>query len=86
MQTYKNILVKALDKARHNARTQLKNGLALCTDGQQTMFKKMYAYHDHKHLQEHDMSMTIEEVVDNLPENKLRTAMQQVQRTLDKRP
>jgi len=86
MKTYNNILNKAKRSAMNNARTQLKTGLALCTDGQQTMFKKMYAYHDHQPLQEHDMSMTIEEVVDNLPENKLRTAMQQVQRTLDKRP
>ena len=80
MKSYKSIL----DKAKRDARIELKDSLALCTASQQELFKKMYAYQDHKRFLGHDMSMTIEEVVKNLPEEKVSWAMQQVQRTLDK--
>ena len=56
------------------ARNTLKDGLSLCTDGQQLLFKRMYAGGD--------LALSISEVVDNMPEDKLDWAMQQVQRTL----
>lgn len=59
------------------ARDSLKEGLAKCTDGQQLLFKRMYA---HKNL-----DMDINDVVDSMPAEKLDWAMQQVERTLAKK-
>ncbi len=58
------------------ARNSLKEGLALCTDAQRHLFKRMYS-HD-------NLELDIIEVVNNMPEEKLDTAVLQVQRTLDK--
>lgn len=58
------------------ARAQLKAGLAECNEGQQLLFKRMYS---HKNLEK-----TIEQVVDDMPDEKLDWAMQQVERTLQK--
>ena len=58
------------------ARTQLKQRLAKCTDDQQLFFKRMYA---NKKLE-----TPIDIVVDNMPEDKLDWAMQQVSATLRK--
>ena len=58
------------------ARQTLKDGLAKCTEGQLGLFKRMYSFDD--------QSRTIDEVVDQMPDEKLDWAMQQVQSTLDK--
>lgn len=60
------------------AREKLKKGLANCTEGQQTMFKRMYA--------KGNLEKPINDVVDDIPADKLSWAMSQVQRTLDKKP
>lgn len=59
-----------------DAREELKAGLAKCTEGQQHLFKQMYA--------PAPFDMPIDEVVDVMPEFKLKWAMEQVSRTLDK--
>ena len=56
------------------ARGKLKEGLSKCTEPQQMLFKRMYS---HKNLE-----LPIDEVVDNMPWEKLDRAMQQVQSTL----
>jgi hypothetical protein len=58
------------------ARQKLKDGLAQLPLSNQTMFKRIYS---HKNL-----DLDINTVVDNIPEEKLDWAMQQVQRTIDK--
>jgi hypothetical protein len=58
------------------ARLQLKDGLSRCTEPQQVLFKRMYC---HEHL-----DWSIEKCVDNMPEDSLDWAMQQVQNTLRK--
>jgi hypothetical protein len=57
------------------ARTHLKKNLALCTKAQQRIFKKMYS---HK-----DLDKDLDQVVEDMPEERLNWAMQQVQRTVD---
>lgn len=57
-------------------RAYLKEALAECTQGQQLMFKRMYA--------KGDLSLEINEVVDKMDVNKIDWAMQQVDRTLNK--
>ena len=58
------------------ARNELKSGLAQCPDGYQLMFKRMYA--------NGNLNMSIEDVVDNMPSDKLDWAMQQVENSLTK--
>ncbi len=58
------------------ARKTLKDGLAQCTKGQQAKFKQMYSFQDR--------SADIEDVVDNMPDEKLDRAMEQVEGTLAK--
>jgi hypothetical protein len=58
------------------ARQQLKEGLALCSEGQQLIFKRMYS---HKNLE-----LPINDVVDAMPDDKLDWAMTQVARTIFK--
>lgn len=58
------------------ARQTLKDGLQKCTQEQQLLFKRMYS---HKNLDK-----DINDVVDQIPNEKLDWAMQQIQRTLDK--
>lgn len=57
------------------ARDSLKKDLLLCTEAQQYMFKRMYA---HKNLE-----LSIDQVVDQMDEDKLDRAMVQVDRTLN---
>lgn len=59
------------------AKNFLKEGLSKCTEGEQHRFKQMYA--------NGNFNLSIEEVVDNMPDEKLDWAMQQVQSTLDKK-
>lgn len=64
------------DKLQEYARNEIKQGLAQCTEKQQHFFKRMYS---HK-----DLSKSINDVVDDMPESKLENAMDQVIRTLAK--
>lgn len=56
------------------ARNLLKENLAKCTDKQQTFFKRMYG----------NMDLSIAEVIDRMPEDKLDWAIEQVDHTLRK--
>ena len=56
------------------AREEIKKGLSQCNDRQRDLFKRMYAYNKPE--------LTMAEVVDTMPEDKLDWAMQQVKRTL----
>jgi len=56
------------------ARELIKINLALSTEDYRIMFKKMYS-HD-------NLSRDINEVVDNMPVDKLDWAMQQIQRSI----
>lgn len=56
------------------ARNTLKKGLARCDEHSHRIFKLMYS---HK-----DLEKPINDVVDNIPVEKLDWAMEQVQRTL----
>lgn len=58
------------------ARKQLKEGLKKCPEGSQDMFKRIYA--------NGDTSLSIDEVVDVMDENRLENALDQVSRTLEK--
>ena len=64
------------DQLQTIARNTLKNDLPQCTEAQQLMFKRMYA-HD-------NLDLSIKDIIDQIPEDKLDWAMQQVQRTLIK--
>ena len=58
------------------ARAQLKEMLAKCTEGQQHFFKRMYSHQN--------LELDINDVVDNMPDEKLDWAMHQCQMTLKK--
>jgi hypothetical protein len=58
------------------ARTYIKEGLLLCTQEQQLLFKRMYAHGN--------LEKDIKAVVNDMPEDKLDWAMEQVRRTLEK--
>ena len=58
------------------AREELKTSLESCNKKQQLMFKRMYSHSN--------LELPINEVVDNMPSEKLDWAMQQVERTLIK--
>lgn len=59
------------------ARQELKQGLGQCTAAEQRLFKQMYA--------KGAMELPLQDVVDNMDEDKLDWAMQQVARTLKKK-
>lgn len=59
------------------ARDTLKTGLLSCTDAQQLVFKRMYSHGN--------LELSIDAVVDAMKGEDLDWAMQQVQRTLDKK-
>lgn len=63
-------------KLQNYAREELKTGLLLLPESNQLIFKRMYS--------SKDLDADICTVVDNMPEDKLNWAMQQVQRSLDK--
>ena len=62
------------NKLQSFARQTMLDGLDQCTDGQIRRFKQIYAGGN--------LERTIEDVVANMPEEKLDWAMQQVERTL----
>jgi len=59
------------------ARNQLKVELALCTEGEQHLFKRMYS--------PKNLELDIESIVDLMDESKLDWAMTQVKLTLYKK-
>ena len=58
------------------AKEMLKNLLSKCTDGQQLMFKRMYCHEN--------LESPINEVVDQMVDDKIDWAMTQVERTVEK--
>ena len=56
------------------AKNQLKNGLLKCSEKQQLLFKRMYSHNN--------LDKSIDEVINDMPEDKLDWAMQQVEKTL----
>lgn len=79
MKSYKQLQNEFSARKSHlraTARQELKDGLAQCTEGQQHLFKQMYA--------KGNLELTTDEIVDSLDWEKIDWAMQQVQRTLEK--
>lgn len=60
------------------AKKILKDLLADCTESQHLVFKRLYS---HKNLE-----LPINDVVDQMPDDKLDWAITQVERTISKRP
>lgn len=63
-------------------RDYLVRNLANCTEKQINKFKSMYGRKYGQRSLEQALSMTIKDVVDEIPENKIEWAMQQVEVTL----
>ena len=61
------------EKLQEYARQELKNGLSKLGDAQQLVFKRMYS--------NKNLKADINDVVDEMPEDKLDWAMKQVART-----
>ena len=59
------------------ARRKLKKGLSKCTPEEQYVFKRMYI--------QGDLPVTVYDVVDKMPDDKLSWALDQVERTLGKK-
>jgi len=81
------------NKLLNFAKNELKIGLAQCTEDQQMIFKRMYAYeykydeNNHSYIpngNKPDLNKDINEVIDKMPEDKLDWAMQQIENTLAK--
>lgn len=65
------------DQLQAHARKILKEGLSLCSEHMQRVFRRMYSHGD--------PDMPINEVVDNMStDHRLDWAMEQVRKTLDK--
>ena len=58
------------------AKETLKNLLSECTEGQQRMFKRMYAYNN--------INITINKAVDQMAEEKIDWAITQTERSIEK--
>jgi len=58
------------------AKDLLKELLAKCTEGQQLLFKKMYSHGN--------LDLPINDVVDQMDDDKIDWAMSQVERTVEK--
>lgn len=56
------------------ARNELKAGLSKCSETQQLLFKRIYSYKN--------IDLPINDVVDQMPNEKLDWAMQQVEKTI----
>jgi hypothetical protein len=65
------------NKLQKFARQELIEGLSKCTEKQRWIFNKMYS--------PDNVDRNIDDVVSDIPEDRLDWAMQQVQRTLDKK-
>jgi len=55
-------------------RIELKASLAQCTEGQQHKFRRMYSFKN--------LKLSISEVIDNMPEEQLEWAQEQIYNTL----
>ena len=64
------------EQLKNFAREQLKIGLAKLPEPNQRLFKRMYSHNN--------LELSIDEVVDKMPEDKLDWAMQQVENTVNK--
>jgi len=62
------------DKVLEFMRKELKEGLSLLPESMQTIFKRMYSHNN--------LDKPINDVVDDMPEEKLDWAMQQVEKSL----
>ena len=58
------------------ARKKIKEGLSELSEGHQVVFKRLYSHEN--------LELPIDEVVDNVPEEKLSWALTQVQNSLEK--
>lgn len=65
------------DRLSSFAREQIKKGLLQCSEDEIKNFKRMYS--------SENLNSSIDEVVDNMPTDKLDWAMQQVERTISKK-
>ena len=70
------------EHTRQFVETKLLERLAQCTEQQQNMFKRMYAYLDHDKFTGLDLDRPMDEVISNIPDEKIDTAMDQVRRTV----
>ena len=59
---------------KNYAKEEIKSGLRQCTEGQQMKFKRMYS--------PKNLDLSIDEVINKIPDDKLDWAMQQVMNTL----
>lgn len=66
------------------ARSQILNGLQKLPDGWQERFKLMYGRNGGKRSVEDTKAMTIEEVVQEMPDDKLDWALSQIENSLKK--
>lgn len=69
-----NDIINMNDMLKAYTKQFIKKGLAKCNNKQILLFKRMYS--------PNNLDADINSIVDNMPEDKLDWAMQQVQRTL----
>ena len=72
------------DSLKAYAKSELKEGLKLLPEGWQNKFKLMYGRAGGLRSVEEALAMPIEDVVDEMPEDKLDWAMTQVQNSIKK--
>lgn len=73
------------EQLQRYARESIKSGLTKLSPENHRIFKLMYARDNGEISVDDSLAMDINLVVDQIPEDKLDWAMQQVQRTLDKK-
>jgi hypothetical protein len=67
---------RTLEKIEHFRREELKTLICQCTEPQQHLFKQMYSHRN--------LDLPIDQVVDQMPSEKIDWAIQQCERTLAK--
>lgn len=72
------------EQLQNYARTALLDGLQQLPESHQEFFKLMYGRDDGRRSVEDAKAMPIEDVVSQMPDNKLDWAMQQVQNSINK--
>ena len=65
-------------------REEIKGGLAQLEDKHRGMFARMYGTDDGKRSVEDALAMTMSDIVDAMPEERLSRAMEQIERTIQK--
>lgn len=83
---FKDEIVQAETTRIENKRAEILTGLSQCTDGQHEMFRRMYAFREAwmnngRHMP--DLTMTLDEIVAALPEEKLDNVIGQIERTIE---